>query len=139
MTAIEYDICDTQAMIYSYAAEQGYDMQQFSDFYMASNFCSREIDAEYSVMQLADDTICWEHLDPEIGEFLTKYPEGICFDVDAAWWIGFTYRQLAFITGKPSSEIVKKASFRQLLSAYPGLHTVDEEMAGEILMEQLFT
>ena len=138
MTAIQYDICDTQAMIYSYAAEQGYDMQQFSDFYMASDFCRREMDAEYSVMQLADDTVCWECIEPEIGPHLKKYPDGLCFDVDAAWWIGFTYRQLVFLTGRTSSEIVKKASFKQLISAYPGLHTVDEEMAGEILIEQLF-
>ena len=138
MTATQYNICDTQAEIYSYAAEHGYDMQQFSDLYLASDFCRREMDAEYSVMQLADDAVCWECLEPEIGSFLTKYPNGLCFDLDAAWWIGFTYRQLAFVTKKPSSELVKKASFRQLLAAYPGLHTVDEEMAGEILVEQLF-
>ena len=139
MTAIQYDICDTQAMIYSYAAEQGYDMWNFSDLYMSSDFCAREMDAEYSTMQLADDTVCWERLEPEIGSHLKKCPDGLYFDLDVAWWIGFTYRQLAFLTGRPSSEIVKKASFKQLISAYPGLHTVDEEMAGEILIEQLFT
>lgn len=138
MTEMAYDICDTQAMIYSYAAEQGYDMQKFSNLYLNSEFCAREMDAEYSIMQLADDTVCWEYFEPEIGSHLVKCPDGRCFDADVAWWIGFTYRQLAFVTGKSSAEIAKTVNFNNLVAAYPGLHTIDEEMSGEILKEQFF-
>lgn len=53
---------------------------------------------------------------------------------DVAGWMGFTYRQLQIETGMQSRDIAEIISAHDMLICYPGLHTVDEDMAAEILM-----
>lgn len=58
-----------------------------------------------------------------------------CFSPDAAYWIGFTYRQLYIETGTSSRELSERLPFDAMCRYYPGLHTVDEEMAVSIICE----
>ena len=45
------------------------------------------------------------------------------------------YRQLYIETEIPSAELVEKADFATMCRYYPGLHTIDEEMATDIICE----
>ena len=126
-------ICDTQQRIYEYAARMKYDMPRFSDAYLTSDFCKRAMDAPYSRFQFADEEECFDFITPEIGEM--KYAEELYFDPDVAGWIGYTYRYLAFQFGLDSRTLNRKIPFSVMCRYYPGLHTIDEEAAAEIMIE----
>jgi len=130
---IEYDICQTQGMIYEYAWSLFYDMKSFSEGYMRSDFCRREMDSRYSVFQLQDPEECFDFLDKDVLQDKPVLSGRI--DKNTAYWIGFTYRQLHFETGMKSREIEEKVSFKAMMRYYPGLHTVDEDVAAEIICE----
>lgn len=133
LTNVEYGICETQGDLFRYVANEGVDMEWFATQYLSSDFCRRSMDTVYSRFFTADEL---EHLDfiiPEIGP-LKKNPYGY-FDGNVAFWIGFTYRQLQIQTGVFSKDLVNRIPFVKLCNAYAGLHTVDEEMATDILCE----
>lgn len=130
---IEYDICMTQSRIYRYIAQSGYDVKQFSDAYLMSDFCRRAFDTIYSRFQMEDVLECMDFIEPEISNDLVRNQNNIIFDEDVAAWIGFTYRQLYFETKVNSSKLVKVVSFRTLCNYYAGLHTIDWEDATDII------
>lgn len=134
MNGIEYDICDTQGRIYEFAAAMGYECEKFSDAYLRSDFCRRAMDSEYSRFQLEDEQECWDFIFPEIKDALTRYAEGSEFDGAAAYWIGFTYRQSAIVTGLSSEELSLCITFSAMCRYYPGLHTIDEDEAMNIII-----
>jgi len=130
----EYGICEIQAHLFEYVANQGVDIEWFTKAYLCSDFCRRAMDTIYSRFQTADEL---EHLDfllPEVGT-LQEYEDNTMFDPDVAWWIGFTYRQLYIQTQISSKELYERISFETMCRYYPGLHTVDEEMATDIICE----
>lgn len=129
MEGINYDICMTQARLYRYIANDGKDIKEFSDKYLNSDFCRRAMDCYYSRFQLETELECLDFIYPEIGSISTK---DNC-DPDIASWIGFTYRQLAFETNLSSKELVSIIPFDIMAGYYMGMHTVDEEMATDII------
>lgn len=156
---IDYKICQTQGRIYELIADNGYDVPLFSSLFLQSDFCRRSFDTIYSRFQLADELECMDFIIPEIQdrfpgiksnpiytdggahiaddvpiEYFRKYPD-TCFSPDVAYWIGFTYRQLYIETGTYSSELAERLSFGAMCRYYPGLHTVDEDMATDIICE----
>ena len=133
MTHVEYEICDNQGRLYEYMAHAGYDIQIFSDLYLGSDFCRRAFDTTYSRFQYADEPECLDFLMPEIGERCTRTISGTMFSPDVAKWIGFAYRHLYIATGIPSTELKELVPFSSMCRYYPGLHTVDEEMAIDII------
>lgn len=126
---IMYDICRTQEDIYKWAAARKYDMAAFSNAYLSSDFCRRAMDSEYSRFQLCDPDECMDFIRPEIGTFETD----LYFDEEVAGWIGWMYRFICFQTGISSKKLNEKVSFNSMCAYYPGLHTVDERMAVEII------
>ena len=133
MNHIDYEICDNQGRIYEYMARVGYDMQIFSDLYLGSDFCKRAFDTTYSRFQYADEMECLDFLMPEIGERCLYMDKDIMFSPDVAKWIGFTYRQLYIATGIASAKLKNLVPFLSMCNYYPGLHTVDEDVAAEII------
>lgn len=131
MNGIEYDICYTQQRIYEYMALQKYDMHIFSDAYLKCDFCRRAMDTCYSRFQLEDVLECMDFYMPEIESQLSKTEADI--DIDVAAWIGFMYRYLFIVTGIKSAELVQKITYNVMLRYYPGLHTIDEDMAVDII------
>lgn len=138
MTGVDYDICRTQQRIYEYMASEGYDIASFSDAYLASDFCRRAMDTIYSRFQLETPLECSDFYMPEIGAQLKKLAPGMTYDVDVAGWIGFTYRQIYIETGTPSASLVKMIPFQTMERYYPGMHTIDEEEAAQIIIENAF-
>jgi len=130
----DYEICKNQARLYRYVAIKGFDMEWFSENYLRSSFCKRAFDTIYSRFQTADELECLDFIIPELG-IIQYMNDDMMFDPDVAEWIGFTYRQLYIETGIPSSEIVEKVDFATMCRYYPGLHTIDEDMATDIICE----
>lgn len=129
---IQYDICRTQEDIYRWAAERKYDIKRFSNEYLSSDFCRRAMDSFYSRFQLCDPDECMDFVTPEIGG-ADKFQSELYFDEDVAGWIGWMYRFLAFETKLSSKELNSKVPFDAMCRYYPGLHTVDEDMAVDII------
>lgn len=135
MNKVETMICRTQADIFVYMSKLGYNMEIFSTAYMNSEWTRRAMDTKYSRFQIREPEECLDFILPEIENLLTKYSDDIIFNPDIAEWIGFTYRQLYIETQIPSEKLIKIISFRAMCAYYPGLHTVDEEMATDIICE----
>lgn len=118
MEEIDYDTCTTQGRIYKYMAKHKYDIQVFSDNYLKCDFCRSAFDTEYSRFQEELANECAAFYMPEIEDNLVKYPDGSCFDLEEAEWIGFTYRQLYIETGIYSSELADMISFEKMREYY---------------------
>lgn len=129
----EYIICKVQGSIYEYQAKKGYDIAVFSELYLKSDFCKRAFDTIYSRFQWADAEECLDFIIPEIGDKCKKLKSNEEFSPDVAFWIGFTYRHLYIRTEIPSEELVQIIPFDSMLRYYPGLHTIDEESAIDII------
>lgn len=138
MTGIEYDICQTQQRIYEYMCEQNYDMHVFSDLYLQSSFCHNAMDTNYSRFQLETPQECADFYMPEIGSELKKLDNENVFDVDVAGWIGFVYRQIYIKTQTLSNLLSKLIPFETMVKYYPGMHTIDEDEAAQIIIDNAF-
>ena len=134
LSTTEYSACETQAELFEYIAEEGYDFEWFVEQYMDCKWCNREMDSKYSAYHTSFPEEQLEFITPQIGE-LKKYPVGKFFHSDVAYWIGFTYRQMAIQTQIHSSELIRLLSLATMCNYYPGLHTVDDEMATDIICE----
>lgn len=128
-------ICKQQEELFEYVQKQNADVVAFAEAFMKSNFCNRSLDKPYSVDQHAD-IINW--LELLKCEKITLQPvpwQQRPLPINVAGWIGFTYRQLQIETGLQSRELWEKVPIDRLIRAWPSLHTVDEDMAAEIIME----
>lgn len=135
---VQYDICETQGLIFETIAGK-YSAESFKTFvkeYMCSEFCRRQMDVSYSRYQMHEPEESLDFVIPEISEHAKlELSTDSHFPGDTAFWIGFTYRQVSMKTCLPSAEIIKQIPLTKMLAMYPGLHTVDETMALEIIME----
>ena len=128
-------ICETQGDIFRLANEMKLDMDVFVPAYMKSRFCEKSMDTIYSPFQMADAEECMDFILPEID---VPKLDDIKYDSSILEWIGYTYRHLYFALEKSSKEIIEKVPFLSMLIYYPGLHTVDEDMAIDIINEDKF-
>ena len=108
-------------------------MFSFSSDFLNSKFCNNSLDKPYSVDQFADIFNWLEFLAQEDVRFFITGENTLPKEV--AGWLGFTYRQLHFETGLPSKQLCEIIPIERLVLSYEGLHTVDEDMASEILIE----
>lgn len=132
-TSVHYEISNTQGEMYRRMAHLGYDMEDFSNAYLKSDFCKRAFDTDWSYYQLLGGRECLEALFLDIP--ITKKNSFDYFNEDVAYWIGFTYRLLYIETKIPSSELMQIITFDSMCKYYPGLHTIDEEQAIDLICE----
>ena len=128
---IDDDICATQGEIYELAAKLLYNREEFSQKYLDSDFCNREMDARYSVFQLADAEECMDFIQKEFKPELSF----VQYTRQKTFWIGYTYRRLQMFTGISSRELNTLVPYPVMARYYEGLHTVDDDMAIEIILE----
>ena len=132
-SSIEITICDLQGDIYRYAAKENYDMKLFSNAYLNSDFCKRQMDAKYSRYQLADEMECMDFIIPEIGDFKDTAARRINYDVAA--WIGWMYRFISIYKHISSADLCKLIPFDMMCAYYVGMHTIEERNAADIMVE----
>ena len=70
LTDTEDAICRTQAEIYVQVVNDGYDIESFSNAYLASRFCEREMDAVYSHFQIEFPSECLDFIYHEVKDKL---------------------------------------------------------------------
>lgn len=126
-------ICSQQQELYEYAQQNNADIRRFSDDFLNSDFCNRSLDQPYSADQYMD-IMNWLEFLEQNGIYLSEYRTATPLPFQLAGWLGFTYRQIQIETKISSRELAKRIPIDRLIIAYPGLHTVDEEMASEILI-----
>jgi hypothetical protein len=123
-------IADTQAELYALAEKQGFDVEDFSNKYLNSDFCKLEMDAIYSKYQTEFAEDCMDCLLSEINscdikkEFLPVYYN--------SYLIGRIYRLLFFETDYISAELSQKVPFTELTDICIELENCDED---EIIQE----
>ncbi len=133
LTIIENRICETQAELYEYAANEQFIFPDFSDIYLKSDFCRRAMDTDYSRFQLQCPGELLDFIIPENPGIDKKYADTEQFDDAVAYWIGYMYRYLATAINTSSKDILKRWDFLKMCNMYPGLHTVDYRMAAEMI------
>ncbi len=74
----------------------------------------------------------WENI---IVEPILRQQWPVSFQV--AGWIGFTYRQLQIETGLHCRDLWEQVPIDKLIRAWPGLHTVDEDMVAKIITKDI--
>lgn len=130
---IQFYFCEQQQELFEYVQQKGANIQKFTHDFMCSKFCNCSLDLKYSVDQFADIVNWLEFIEAEFNIQFDNSQNRIV-PLEVAGWLGFTYRQLQIESGLKSRELIKRIPFDRLVLAYEGLHTVDIDMAGEIVM-----
>lgn len=125
-------ICEQQQDFFEYTSNLLLDMYNFIPSFMKSDFCNRELDSTYSVFQYADIYDWEDFLKKEIS-FTPKPFIKERIPKNVVGWIGYTYRYIQIESQISSKILIDKIPLAKLLRAYAGLHTVDEEMAYDII------
>lgn len=133
---VEWTICRNQGKIYKLALALKYDIEDFSNKFLASEWCQRTMDADYSWYQMADAEDCMYYFLKD--EELTFKEKEQNISSDIVTWIGFMYRYLVLAMGITSAKAVQNVSFEDMVAWYEGLHTVDPDMAVDIIKENRF-
>lgn len=108
---VSSEICKTQGRIFEKAADYRFDFRNFVEKYMNSEFCEKEMDADFSMYQLEKPDVCIEALDEEIA--VNPFSEKVV--PDQAYNIGYLYRLGWYITGLKSCELLKRFSVDYML------------------------
>ena len=135
ITAREERVCVNHGRIFASAATRfGFDMEDFADKYMRSDFCERCMDTDWSVYQLwwPEEALC--ELEDEFGiEKADKQLECI----DTIQWIGYMYRLLWFRYGLKGKDIAAQLPFSKMMEYFYPLHTMSYEQASDWIVENL--
>lgn len=136
-TEIDRIISRNQGALFEYAAKQGYDMKKFVVQWMKSKVCKNYMDVSYSCLQFREPEEFMDYLemDGEKFEIADLFHDGKIFDPATAFWMGRAYRMLFIKSGIKSKELVDIIPLERMLQYYPGMHTIEEENATEIMCE----
>ena len=104
-------ICETQGKIYRTACFK-YDMPCFSTMYLKSKFCESEMDTMYSTWHYQDEDVILEMIEYELG--LTKSSKPQMYE-DEAFWVGYMYRYLYYITELTSKELAEIIPYDEMV------------------------
>lgn len=135
LSRVEEIICETQGEIFQCANEMKLDMNIFIPKYMKSEFCKRNMDTIYSHFQM---TFPEDSLYFILQEIDVPILNEVQYNSTVMEWIGYIYRHLYYALKKDSNVIIDKVPFECMLAYFPGLHTVDENMAVDIIFEDKF-
>ena len=132
ITETEYFICNTQGKLFLLAGEMGFDEDSFIKAYMESDFCRREMDALYSVFQMADPEDIMDYVLKEI------HPEknSRTYGPDRINWTGYMYRYLKLRLGISSAGIYRVIPLKDMLVYYVGMHTQDDEYFLDVIKDK---
>lgn len=133
MDGIDYKIGRTQRRLYEYAAKHGYDMEQFSNFFLRSDFCSRAFDVLYSRFQLETPVECMDFILEEAKDQLKEnaVKKADEWEADIAGFVGMLYRMLYFITPYTSRELCEKVPYSTVKRFYSSFGQETENYIAE--------
>ena len=120
--------CWIQARVFERADKAGYDMMAFVAAFMNSS-AAEGLDADYDRMQWAGEAYVLESAVVEAK--LVPDAAAPKFDREALFWAGFIYRFWSFKTGEAGRAIHARFPLADVLSVYPGFHTISNDRAVE--------
>ncbi len=125
-------LCDTQGQLFELAAERGYASEAFVKAYMTSAVAA-DMDKEFHHIQWAGKAYILSRMEDELSDQLVK--DGVIYDREVLYWMGYIYRYWHFYTGESSREIYKQAPAKTMNVVYLMYHTMSPEMAIDRLKE----
>ena len=125
--------CWIQARVFERADKAGYDMEAFAAAFMASE-AAEGLDADYDRMQWAGEAYVLESVIRESGLKPDAAGRRV-YDREAIFWAGFIYRFWNFKTSEASRAIHAQFPLAEVLSVYPGFHTLDNNRAVDEMIE----
>lgn len=128
----DYFNCDNQGFVFELAQKIGYDINDFVDKFMTSDFCARELDALYSWFQTSEPE---DIMDYVLKEIEPEYSSET-YSNDKLHWIGYMYRYINLRFGINSSEIYKVLPMKDMLVLYVGMHTQDDEYFIDVISDK---
>ena len=133
LDSLQSQLCDIQGRLFELSAREGYDSIPFIATFMSSE-TARNYDRPYNYTQwMGEEYLLEEITDNACPDAVPK--SGDVLSREALYWIGYVYRYWHFLTGESSKEIYAQADAATMAHAYPGLHTLDTELAIENLRE----
>lgn len=127
----QFGLCDIQGRLFELAHKNGYDCKNFIEAFMNSQTAA-SLDRTYDRLQWAGEEYILEELIEETGGLKKA---GTMYHNEMMYWSGYTYRYWRYYTGESSEMIYKIADAETMAAGYPGLHTLDVEMAIDRLKE----
>lgn len=123
-----------EQVFYTVSSENKWDFEKFTEGFM--NCMYRELWDEGSprIINMTYDELL-EYLHVKCSNI---FVEGECLvDPLLALWIGGMYNRVQFYSCKTSKEIYEKLPLDRMIQLFQPLHTVDEEVAAEKLLNWL--
>ena len=130
--SLELTLCDMQGKLFFLSGKDGFDSERFIKAFMSSNSAG-DLDKQFSHMQWSGEAYIYSRLKDENPEAFVS--NGIVYDNEALYWMGYLYRYWHYYTGENSKEIIKQASAKMMNIVYLMYHTMSPEMAIDRLKE----
>ena len=140
VTRSQHHACRQQGRLVETACREKYDMSVFVPTFMRSK-AAAGLDAEYNRYQWAGNAYILEDVSATHGIGPVRRSDGGIgepqdgADIEACYWMGYTYRWWHYYTQESSREIYASADYETMRRAYPGYHTLSCTMAVERLKE----
>ena len=94
---------------------------------------SKDMDKEFHHVQWAGKEYIMSRMEDENADAISN--NGIVFDNESLYWIGYIYRFWNIYTGESSKEIYKQANAKTMQTVYLMYHTMSPELAIDKLKE----
>ena len=130
--SLQLTLCDTQGKLFELSGKRGYDSEKFIKAFMTTDV-SKDMDKEFHHIQWAGKEYIMSRMEDENADALSK--NGIVFDNESLYWIGYIYRYWNIYTGESSKEIYKQANAKTMQTVYLMYHTMSPELAIDKLKE----
>lgn len=130
-------IAEEQGEIYQTAYEMEFDLEDFSEKYLRSEFCHNEMDSVNSFIQTDFSNLCMENVLKEFRqkniEVHNQEPYVILY---SPTWIGMMYRYLSFSLKIDSFELSKIVPFDELAMSSVKLRNCEMQEAVQMLSKK---
>lgn len=130
--SLQLALCDTQGKLFELSGELGYSSEVFVKGFMTSDV-SKDMDKDFHHVQWAGKEYIMSRMKEEIPACISD--DGIVFDNETLYWMGYIYRYWNIYTGESSKEIYKQAPAKTMQTVYLMYHTMSPEVAIDRLKE----
>jgi len=130
--SLQITLCDTQGKLFELSGERCYDSEAFIKAFMTTDI-SKDMDKDFHHLQWAGKEYIMSRMEDENSDSIKS--NGIVFDNETLYWIGYIYRYWNMYTGESSKEIYKQAPAKTMQTVYLMYHTMSPELAIDRLKE----
>ena len=130
--SLQLTLCDTQGKLFELSGERGYDSETFIKSFMTTAI-SKDMDKDFHHVQWAGKEYIMSRMEEENSAAISY--NGVVFDNETLYWIGYIYRYWNIYTGESSKDIYKQAPAKTMQTVYLMYHTMSPELAIDRLKE----